>query len=67
MDMVGSLKGENLRWGEWQQNFGLSVFIDGNNIAVGTENNAVYVFKRSGNNWMEQAKITASDGAPSGC
>ncbi|MCB9350405.1 MAG: hypothetical protein H6573_23250 [Lewinellaceae bacterium] len=47
--------------------FGLSVFIDGNNIAVGTENNAVYVFKRSGNNWMEQAKITASDGAPSGC
>lgn len=51
--------------------FGRSVAIDGDNILVGAmqakvgaiHQGAAYVFVRSGNNWTEQAKIFANDGA----
>lgn len=52
--------------------FGGSVDIDGDYIVIGAESNdaggslnrgAAYVFKRSGNTWTEQQKLTASDGA----
>ncbi len=51
--------------------FGRSVAIDGDNIIVGAiqakvgaiSQGAAYVFVRSGNNWTEQAKIFANDGA----
>ncbi|NIO42631.1 MAG: hypothetical protein GTO41_22285, partial [Burkholderiales bacterium] len=50
--------------------FGFSVAIDGDTIFVGahregdadtTENGAVYVFKRAGTSWVEQAKLLAAD------
>ncbi len=52
--------------------FGGSVDIDGDYIVIGAESNdaggslnrgAAYVFKRSGNTWAQQQKLTASDGA----
>ena len=53
--------------------FGSSVSIDGDTAVVGafwdeggvnsTEQGSAYVFTRSGTNWTEQAKLTASDGA----
>jgi len=49
-------------------NFGFSVAIDGNTVAVGArtagsaDQGAVYVFTRSGVSWSEQAKLMASDG-----
>jgi len=52
--------------------FGTSVAISGNTIVVGALENALagttgsgssYVFTRTGTTWMEQAKLTASDGA----
>ena len=46
--------------------FGLSVAIDGDTIAVGAPmdgNGSVYVFTRSmGGSWVEEQKLTASDG-----
>lgn len=58
-------------------NFGASVAIDNDTIVVGTPNSrgekifnatgsdlnqgAVYVYTRSGNSWLEKAKLTASD------
>ena len=51
--------------------FGISVAMSGNTMIVGADLNdekalnagAVYVFIRSGNQWHQQAKLTASDGA----
>jgi len=52
-------------------NFGWSSAISGDYIAVGAPNDpwyngcgtgAVYVFRRQGRSWLEQAKLTASDG-----
>lgn len=52
--------------------FGYSVAIDGDYIAIGAidahnaanaTSGAVYVFMRNGGNWVQQAKLTASDGA----
>lgn len=54
-------------------NFGVSVDIDGDTIVVGAygddgpdgiEYGAAYVFFRTGSVWVEQAKLTASDGDP---
>ena len=51
--------------------FGISVAIDGDYIAIGSigahnatniESGAVYVFMRNGGNWVEQAKLTPNDG-----
>jgi parallel beta-helix repeat protein len=51
-------------------NFGFSVFMRGDEVIVGAayENDRVgsaYIFERGGTNWVEQAKLTASDGARS--
>ena len=52
--------------GDW---FGRSVAIseDGNTVVVGSYRDdghgSAYVFVRSGGNWIQQAKLTASDGA----
>ena len=51
--------------------FGLSVAIDGDTIAAsaygdsdnGASSGAVYIFTRSGSTWIQQAKLTASNGA----
>ncbi len=51
--------------------FGTSVSIDGDYAVVGawqdddggSKSGSAYIFKRSGTNWTEQAKITASDAA----
>lgn len=52
--------------------FGFSVALSGHNIVVGawsddvsgkTDQGSAYVFERNGNQWVEQAKLTASDGA----
>lgn len=53
--------------------FGYTVAIDGTNAVVtadqdddkGTYSGSAYVFARSGTNWTQQAKLTASDGAAS--
>jgi len=52
--------------------FGVSVSTNGEYAIVGTVNNedwtgAAYVFKRSGSNWIEEQKLTASDGEPGDC
>lgn len=49
-------------------NFGYSVFMKGDQVIIGAayENEATgsaYVFEREGESWVEQAKLTASDGA----
>ena len=52
--------------------FGITVDIVGDTAIVGALNDddngsnsgSAYVFSRSGSNWTEQAKLTASDGAP---
>ena len=52
--------------------FGLSVGISGDSVIIGAWGNdttaagagAAYVFTRSGTSWSEEAKLTASDGAP---
>jgi hypothetical protein len=52
--------------------FGTSVSISGNTVLVGARfdddggdrSGSVYVFVRSGINWSQQAKLTASDAAP---
>ena len=51
--------------------FGISIAFSGDTIVIGADLNdekalnagAVYVFTRSGNNWSQQAKLTAADGA----
>jgi len=48
--------------------FGVSVSIDGDYVLVGANRDgsakgSAYVFKRSGTSWVQEAKITASDGA----
>lgn len=58
--------------GQQNDDFGYSVSISGDTIAVGAEgvNNtgadsgSVYVFVRNGSLWMEQQKLVASDGQP---
>ncbi len=53
--------------------FGSSVAIDGEYAIIGSildddggnSSGSAYIFKRSGTSWSQQAKITASDGAPS--
>ena len=47
---------------------GRTVAIDGNVIAAGSYNSdnfsgAVYIFRRQGSQWLEQARLTASDGS----
>lgn len=55
--------------GQSTDRFGNSVSVSGDYLIVGaySESNlnvgAAYIFKRSGNSWVEQAKITADDGA----
>ena len=58
--------------GDAGNEFGYSVAIDGDTLVVGAykDNNAngdrsgsTYIFIRSGTNWREEAKLTASDGA----
>ena len=52
--------------------FGQSVSIDGNLIVIGaqldgdagTQFGSAYVYRFDGSNWIEEAKLTASDGAP---
>lgn len=55
--------------GEASDYFGSSVSIDGDYAVVGThsadEGGVVYIFKQEGPTWVEQFKLTASDGAPS--
>lgn len=51
--------------------FGFSLALSGNTAVVGawnTTNNAgaAYVFGRSGTSWMQQAELSAADGAPNG-
>ncbi|MCH8987788.1 MAG: hypothetical protein IIA92_03175 [Chloroflexi bacterium] len=56
--------------GAMSDNFGWSVYIDGDTAAVGalgesfngSNSGAAYVFTRTGGVWTEQAKLTASDG-----
>ncbi|MCP4362673.1 MAG: hypothetical protein GY796_32110, partial [Chloroflexi bacterium] len=53
--------------GAISHDFGESVAIDGNTLIVGSPDaaggqGAVYVFKRLGNNWIEQEILTASNG-----
>ena len=51
--------------------FGISVALSGETLLVGADLNdekadnagAAYVYTRSGNNWIQQAKLTAADGA----
>lgn len=58
-----------------QCDFGTSISIDGDNLAVGNyflnvgTNNAqggVYIFARSGTSWSQQQRLTASDGGTDG-
>ena len=54
--------------GAANDNFGMSVRIDGDTVVVGSVGDddyrgAAYVFIRSGTTWTEQAKLTASDRA----
>ncbi|MBK7934268.1 MAG: VCBS repeat-containing protein [Acidobacteria bacterium] len=58
-----------------QCDFGTSISIDGDNLAVGNfflnvgNNNAqggVYVFTRSGTSWSQQQRLTANDGGTDG-
>ncbi|MSP15505.1 MAG: hypothetical protein EXR73_02640, partial [Myxococcales bacterium] len=52
-------------------NFGTAVALDGNSALIGapddngpaTDQGSAYVFLRSGSSWLEQAKLTATDGA----
>jgi hypothetical protein len=56
--------------GARDDNFGLSVALDGNMAVVGARHNdeladnagAAYVFERSGDTWTQQTKLLASDG-----
>ncbi|MBD3290054.1 T9SS type A sorting domain-containing protein [candidate division KSB1 bacterium] len=60
--------------GQAEATFGRAVAISGDYAVIGashdnnengTDAGAAYVFKRSGNEWLEQCKILASDGAES--
>ncbi|MCK4653588.1 MAG: FG-GAP repeat protein [Candidatus Cloacimonetes bacterium] len=58
--------------GEIGDKFGSPVCIDGDNILAGAfaENDytgAAYVFYNTGTEWIEQVKLTASDGMPNDC
>src|SRR4051812_16458430 len=49
--------------------FGISVAVDGDTLVVGARGDdhfagAVYVFRRSGDDWAQSARLTASDRAP---
>ncbi len=66
MDKITAGDGAAVDW------FGYSVSISGNTIIVGspkndnskgTDSGAAYLFKRSGDNWIQQVKLTANDGA----
>ena len=56
----------------WQENFGRSVAIEGDRVAVGavpawwhgntTDTGAVYIFEYDGSEWVETAKLTAPFG-----
>lgn len=55
--------------GETNDRLGLSVAMDGDYAIVAAANDdgvkgAAYIFKRTGTTWTEEAKLTASDGAP---
>ena len=47
--------------------FGFDLALDGDTLAIGAdaddEKGSVYVFERSGDSWVQTAKLTASDGA----
>ena len=46
-----------------ENNFGSSVCISGNDAIIGaTGENAAYVFTKSGNDWVQQAKLVTLDG-----
>ncbi len=60
--------------GAANDNFGSSVSIsgdyvvvgaDGDNVGANSNQGSAYIFLRSGNNWTQQAKITAANGAAS--
>ena len=50
--------------------FGQAIAIDGNHVAIGApsvsenSNGSAYVFRRVGSIWVQEAVVTASDGAP---
>jgi hypothetical protein len=54
----------------WDDNFGISVAVSGDTAVVGaygdSPSGSAYVFVRTGTIWSEQAKLKASDAAPSG-
>ncbi len=55
--------------GEIYDHFGISVSIDGDYAIVGaywdnSKTGSAYIYKRSGTTWTQEAKLTASDGAP---
>ena len=58
--------------GSASERFGISVAVSGNTAVVGaphegspipTEHGAAYVFTRTGETWIQQAKLTAADGS----
>ncbi len=46
--------------------FGYDVYIEGNTIAVGGNLKSVYIFTRTDNIWIEEAKLDTNDGVPIG-
>jgi hypothetical protein len=57
--------------GEAGDKFGRSVSLDGDTVVIGAYSDdsyrgSAYVFTRSGTTWMQQAKLTASDGEADG-
>jgi hypothetical protein len=55
--------------GESNDRFGYSVFINGDYVIVGAQGDdsitgSAYIFKNTGTDWIEEAKLTASDGEP---
>jgi hypothetical protein len=61
--------------GAVEDHFGYSVAIDGNTALVGAERDddngsysgSAYIFRFNGSNWVEEAKLLASDGAAYDC
>lgn len=46
--------------------FGQAVDVDGDTVAVATQQGSVYVFTRSGSSWTQQANLTAPDSGTGG-
>ena len=61
---LANLISTNITTGEY---FGISVSISGDYILIGApnddDNGSAYIFHRDGTNWIEQIRLTASDGS----